>query len=84
LVQELRSAVQNFDGRSVPSLTAVIKAFNSAKAASDHAAPAPGQPELQVGDRVVLQDLMQRTDLNACVAVVKAAAWLRRRCTHAL
>ena len=71
--------MQNFDGRSVPSLTAVIKAFNSAKAVLDHAAPAPGQHELQVGDRVVLQDLMQRTDLNACVAVVKAAADAEQR-----
>ena len=66
--------MQTFDSGSSQSLTAVVKAFDSAKAALDHAVPAPGQHELQVGDRVVLQDLRQCADLNACVAVVTTAA----------
>ncbi len=66
--------MHTFDSARAQSRTAVIKAFDSAKAALDHAAPAPGQHLLQVGDRVVLQDLMQRTDLNGCVAVVTFAA----------
>jgi hypothetical protein len=75
LVQKLRSSVHNFDSGSAQLLTDVTKTFESAKAALDHAVPAPGQREHQVGDRVcVTQDLRQRDDLNACVAVVTTAA----------
>jgi tetratricopeptide (TPR) repeat protein len=75
LLRELRSAVDDFRtqvgcSRS-DSLAAVAKAFKSAGAALDRAAPAPGQHEFRIGERVMLQDLRQRADLNGCVAVVK-------------
>ena len=57
LVQELRSAVEAFkaENGSSKSLAAVSKAFKSAGAAVDRAAPAPGQHDFRVGDRVVLE-----------------------------
>ncbi len=76
LLRELRSAVEAFESEngSTASLAAVTKAFKSAGCALDRAAPAPGQHEFLVGERVILREPRQRPDLNGCAAVVKTAA----------
>jgi tetratricopeptide (TPR) repeat protein len=76
LVQQLRAAVEVFkeDNGSSKSLTVLAKAFKNAGCALDRAAPAPGQHTFLAGERAMLQDLKQRSDLNGCVAVVKCEA----------
>jgi len=76
LLRKLRNAVNEFKTQngSSRSCTAVAEAFKSAGAALDRAAPASGQHKFHIGERVVLQDLRQRADLNGCAAVVKTEA----------
>jgi len=76
LLRELRAAVEAFktENGSVKSMIAVQKAFKSAGCALERAAPAPGQHVFLAGERVILQDLKQRSDLNGCTAVVRTEA----------
>lgn len=76
LLQELRSIAETFksDNTSCKVITSISKAFQKAETTLNRAAPPQGEHEYQVGERVVLQELKQRVDLNGCVGVVKSAA----------
>lgn len=76
LLQELRGVAETFklDNTSCKVIASISKAFQKAETALNRAAPPQGEHEYQVGERVVLQELKQRVDLNGCVGVVKSAA----------
>jgi tetratricopeptide (TPR) repeat protein len=79
LLQELSIALEAFkkEFRGRDELAAVTKVFKRVRSVLDHGAPPPRDHENHdfiVGDRTILYDLRQRSDLNGCLAIVKSRA----------
>jgi tetratricopeptide (TPR) repeat protein len=82
LLLELRNATEavctassalNSKSVSVKIIDSLSKVFARATTTLDCAAPPPGQHLYKVGERIILQGLKQRPDLNGCCGVVRSA-----------
>jgi tetratricopeptide (TPR) repeat protein len=79
LMKDISVALEAFkkEFRGRDELAAVAKVFKRAASVLDHCAPTSGDHfnrDFVVGDRAILYDLRQRSDLNGCLAIVKSRA----------
>jgi hypothetical protein len=75
-INRMRCACDAFkmDNSNIKIITGITQAFKGVFTMLDHAAPQEGSCLHEVGDRVILQGLKQRLDLNGCRAVVRSYA----------